>query len=443
MAITKLMHIKENSHLYNNIKYILDEKKTKAGQLVGGNAGSEAIEIYNNFMDTKIDFEKTDGRKGYHFVISFKPGEVDEETAYKVVEDFCKAYLGENYDYVFVIHTDQAHIHGHITFNSVSRTTGYKYRYVKGDWLKSIQPITDKVSKNYNLSELTYTEKRKGVHYAEWKKGGWKTVLKLDIDYAISKSSSWEEFQNNMLKQGYTMRGGFSKKNNKEYVSYSIPGANRNRRDYTLGKGYVREEIESRILEKDIAYKPNVAPKLIKAYANGYKNILPRYQVRKVQRLFRAKNYHNIKSVNISAAAVRKDLSEIDKLYSECKYILGNSIKSEEELQKRFVSVDTHLAALYQRRKTLRGYSKTSTMREYFSLVRNLNTIDDERIDNVMERLRELEQEIEYHFTEDDLKDLEQEICSIANEKKIITRILDEDRKGPSLKPVKSINNRR
>lgn len=52
-------------------------------------------------MDTKIDWDKLEGRQGYHFVISFKPGEATEEIAYQVLKEFCEEYLGDNYDYVF------------------------------------------------------------------------------------------------------------------------------------------------------------------------------------------------------------------------------------------------------------------------------------------------------------------------------------------------------
>ena len=70
-------------------------------------------------------------------------------------------YLGENYDYVFGIHTDRKHCHGHIVFNSVNRITGYKYRYERGDWEKFMQPITDKLCVKYGLPKLEY-EKETG-----------------------------------------------------------------------------------------------------------------------------------------------------------------------------------------------------------------------------------------------------------------------------------------
>ena len=127
MAVTKLMHLKQGkksmaAHLQNCICYILNPAKTGNGLWVGGNAGTKANEVFRTMVDTKRYWDKMDKRQGYHFVISFKPGETDEATAYQAVRDFCEEYLEDNYDYVFAIHNDKEHMHGHIVFNSVSRT---------------------------------------------------------------------------------------------------------------------------------------------------------------------------------------------------------------------------------------------------------------------------------------------------------------------------------
>ena len=111
--------------------------------MIGGNSGFTPQEVYQVMMDSKLDWDKLEGRQGYHFVISFQPGEVNEEMAYQVIKEFCEEYLGDDFDYVFSIHNDQKHMHGHIVFNSVNRMSGYKYRYENGDWEKYIQPITN------------------------------------------------------------------------------------------------------------------------------------------------------------------------------------------------------------------------------------------------------------------------------------------------------------
>lgn len=161
MAITKLMNIKQGKmgggkHLSNSIRYIMNPKKTEDGKWIGGNAGVTSDEVYQMMMDTKMDWDKLEGRQGYHFVISFKPGEATEEIAYQVLKEFCEEYLGDNYDYVFSIHNDHDHMHGHIVFNSVNRISGYKYRWNKPvlvDAFDIINHLQFNFSKPMNLLE--------------------------------------------------------------------------------------------------------------------------------------------------------------------------------------------------------------------------------------------------------------------------------------------------
>ena len=121
LAITKMRHIKGSggsNGLKRSIAYIMNPDKTEEGILVGGNAGTSPDEVFTVMMETKQEWEKTGGRQGYHFVISWKPGEVTKEQAYRIIGEFCERYLGDAYDYVYSVHTDQVHLHGHIVFAS-------------------------------------------------------------------------------------------------------------------------------------------------------------------------------------------------------------------------------------------------------------------------------------------------------------------------------------
>ena len=112
MATTILKNLKEaknrkpSQHLQNAISYIMNPEKTENGLWVGSNCGITAQEIYSSMMTTKNEFHKTWGRQGYHFVISFRPGEADERTCYNVGKEFCEKYLGEGYEYVYAVHND-------------------------------------------------------------------------------------------------------------------------------------------------------------------------------------------------------------------------------------------------------------------------------------------------------------------------------------------------
>lgn len=357
MAVTVLGNIKESKHgkasqhLSNSIKYVLNPDKTEDCLWMGSNCGSTATEIYDAMMNTKREFQKLQGRQGYHFVISFRPGECNEAKAYDVIKEFCETYL-QGYDYVFTIHNDQEHMHGHIVFNSVGRIDGNKYRYVNGDWEKYIQPITDKICEKYGLEKLTYdkSKNRKGKSYAEHaaEKSGkfsWKEIIRLDIDRAVSVSDSFDDYIEEMQRIGYKIRIGNSEKRG-QYIAYhhgamEINGrkSERARRDYNLGTGYTMQDIQQRILLE----KGNVPAD--KIYISEKLHIINEYRknsrfiVCSAMRYNQAQQFHYY-NMNLSEQIrVRKDLLRIDDIRSECNYLIDNNIGSIQQAQEKLESV--------------------------------------------------------------------------------------------------------
>lgn len=335
-------------HLNNSIRYIMNPKKTEEGKWIGGNAGLASDEVYQTMINTKIDWDKLEGRQGYHFVISFKPGEVKEETAYQVIKEFCKEYLGDYFDYVFSIHNDQHHMHGHIVFNSVNRMTGYKYRYVNGDWEKKIQPITDRICERYGLPPLEFDqENRKGKSYAQWeaeKKGkpNWKKIILADIDYIISISTNEAEFLQNMEKIGYYIRKGNSQKHG-IYFAFRAAEQKRAWRSYKLGKGYSYADILTRIeKEKFIQHHPR-SPKLCsyKIPKAAFGGLTVEFQKKRIRKwYFVSYRYHNVKNpYAVDYREVRKTLLQIDQLYENILYLDKYNIRSYEELLVREAKV--------------------------------------------------------------------------------------------------------
>lgn len=354
MAVTVLKHIgeskvgKKSQHLINAINYIMNPEKTEGGLWVGSNCGTTANEVYESMMITKQEYNKEWGRQGYHYVISFPPGECDEETCFAIGKEFCETYFYD-YDYVFSVHNDHDHMHCHIISNSVARSDGYKYRYENGDWEKQIQPIVDKLCAKHGLKALEYdkTAERKGTSYkeneAEKKHFTWKQIIKADIDRAVYLSSSMDEYFENMRKFGYSMRIGDSEKYGK-YVAYKHPAmkeidghkAERARRDYKLGKGYTYSDIQRRVLqaEKEIVPADKV---YITDRIRFISETRPqsRFQVCAVMRFNHARQFHYYNMALKDQIRVRQDLSEIGKIAEEVNYIIDNDIKDLEDANKR------------------------------------------------------------------------------------------------------------
>lgn len=372
MAVTVLGNIKANErgrasqYLMNSIKYVLNPEKTEENLWMGSNCGTNAMEIYNAMMDTKRSFQKLNGRQGYHFVISFRPGECNETKAYDVVQEFCETYLN-GYDYVYTIHNDHEHMHGHIVFNSVGRIDGNKYRYVNGDWEKYIQPITDKICMKYGLEKLEYdrSKGRKGKSYAEHaaeKDGGfsWKKIIRLDIDRAVSISDTFDDYIKEMQLMGYEIRQGESRLHG-HYIAYHHGAMNnsgrkseRARRDYRLGDGYTFSDIQERILNKgqyiaaDTVY---VKEKLhiINEYGKNR-----RFIVCSVNRYNQAVRMHGYKMDRQEQIRVRKDLLHIGELREECNYLIDNDIGSIAAAKEKLENVRKEIHRLKEFTKTQR-----------------------------------------------------------------------------------------
>lgn len=452
MAITKLMHMKEapgrpHDHLKNSIEYILDVKhggkKTAWGQLVGGNSGTDHEEILENFLETKREYGKTDGRQGYHFVISFAKGETEEGISYKIIKEFCEQYLGDNYDYVFAVHNDKEHLHGHIIFNSVSRTDGSKYHYKKGDWEKHIQPITDGLCVEHGLSALTFSTERTGVSYASWAaehegKLNWTHIIRADVDYAIQQAGSFEEFQTVLQNMNYQIRTGYSQKRKAAYLTFcflSQDGKEHRRRSYRMAEGYSPQEIRQRIQTKEGSKSYEDIVNRLSRRAAGYGKPAVLKSVQTYKRLYQAVSYYKLPNpYAVPAEQVRKDMLRLDRLLEECTYLKINQVKGEKELEKRRALLDKKQKELLANRKKLYGIQdgmepeKLQAMEEYHQLQKRM-TQEEQKGSDLFEEIEEQMLQMERLFppelleVKSRIENYGKEIADIRKEIRLLQRI--------------------
>ena len=152
----------------------------------------------------------------------------------KVIEEFVHEYLESDYEVVYAVHTNTDHVHGHIIWNSVRFTDGYKYHYKKGDWEKDIQPRVDRICEKYNLSTLEKSiEKTDKKEWDVLKDGPfvWNEQIKQDIDACVLRASDYSMFLQMLEAEGYEIKQG-------KYLAVKPPGMERFRRTKTLGQGY-------------------------------------------------------------------------------------------------------------------------------------------------------------------------------------------------------------
>ena len=121
MAYLKIFPIKVTDK--KALDYITNPDKTDEKLLVSSfGCSPETADL--EFSMTREMAKKNGMDKGdnlaFHLIQSFKPGEVDAETAHRLGQQFANEVLKGKYEYVISTHVDKNHIHNHIIFN-VSR----------------------------------------------------------------------------------------------------------------------------------------------------------------------------------------------------------------------------------------------------------------------------------------------------------------------------------
>ena len=95
----------------------------------------------------------------FHLIQSFKPGEVDAETAHRLGQQFADEVLKGKYEYVISTHVDKNHIHNHIIFNAASFVDHHKYVSISGATIKSAESVIASARKT-DLPPVCQLEKK-------------------------------------------------------------------------------------------------------------------------------------------------------------------------------------------------------------------------------------------------------------------------------------------
>ena len=360
LAITKILYIGDcgkgnhGKHLKQSIEYVCKEAKTGGGRWVSA-VNCQPGYAYQQMIGTKELFHKTDKRQGYHLIISFEEGEVTADQAFDIVGEFVRQYLGKEYEAVYVIHDNTAHIHGHIIFNSISFVTGKKYRYEKGDWAKYIQPITNALCSKYGLSTITIEDDQALAHdsYPEWRehKDGrfvWSDMICRDLDASIAQASSFEEFLRILTDKGYEVKQG-------KHLAVKPPGMERFRRCRYFGEDYSEERIKERVVSEDVKFynKRNNMAKIVRVNV-PYR--IRRAKLSGVQRRYFAKLYRlgKLKKRPYSQAwKYRDDIKKMHQLHDEYMLLSKYEIHAEAELEDICERLDSERKAVARERKAL------------------------------------------------------------------------------------------
>ena len=368
MAITKIQCLNEAhtgnpaAHLKNALSYIQNPEKTEENVLVGS-INCLPDTAFEQMMDTKVTFGKTNKRQGYHIIISFAPGEATEEQALDIVARFAQEYLKDKYEAVYAVHNDKKHMHGHIVFNSVSFETGMKHECKKGEWKHRMQPITNRLCKEYALSIVPaeYVKEPKNLSRKEWEcEQCFRKMILADAEFCQSQAGSFDHFIFLMKRIVYQFEYG-------KYLSVKVPG----------GKWYHElDKLDERFSEEKFRFYLDMSftrPGFVVGNTVAiHKRGITDFQMKYYRRIYQARMVEQ-RRFDKHSAYLAKELERMNQLQEQYLFLVNNNIKTVEGLvtyqvlgERDVEKISERQQELYQQNRARRRVCKTEEdIRDY------------------------------------------------------------------------------
>ena len=368
MAATRLipLHVNKGKTIAQSLgdrtDYAKNPEKTEKGELVTGYQ-CDPMTVDEEFMLSKRQYEQITGRRQKHEVIayqirqSFKPGEITPDEANRLGHELALRFTKGKYAFIVATHTDRAHVHNHIVFNSTSIDATRKF---KNFWLSSfaLQRVSDLICLENGLSVIApkpYKERTKRTEYPRRVKN--RDVLCEDIDLILQKKpESFDAFLQELQQLNYEIKYG---------KHISVRGKNQTRfiRLSSLEDGYTEADLRAHFLGQR-EHKPaakqrsrtnarsfnlviDIQSKL-QSKGVGYQRWASVYNLKQMSKTLLFLRDHKIESMEQLDQMVMQQIAKRDAL-----------LTSIQQSEKRLAEIGTL-------KKHIINYSKTrSTYEEY------------------------------------------------------------------------------
>lgn len=232
--------------LADRTDYAKNPDKTNDGELISS-YGCDFRTVDSEFLFSKRQYKHFTGKEEKNDVIayqvrqSFKPGEVSPEEANQIGYDFAARFLKGKHAFIVCTHTDKAHIHNHIIWNSTTLDCKRKFR----DFLRSgraVARLSDLICTEHQLSVIDNPQKG-GCSYSRWKgfqgKPSHRETLRIAIDEALEqKPHDFEAFISLLEDAGYRIAQG-------KYLTFDHDTFKQKIRMHSLGDGYDEASIRA------------------------------------------------------------------------------------------------------------------------------------------------------------------------------------------------------
>ena len=345
--------------------YAKNPEKTEKGELITA-YGCDPMTADEEFMLQKRQYYHITGKEPRHDIIaydiiayqirqSFKPGEITAEEANRIGYELGLRFTKGNYSFIVATHTDRAHIHNHIIFNSTSMDGTRKF---KNFWLsgRALQKVSDMICLENGLSvikPLPYSDRPRRTTYPQ--RESFRDMICRDIDTILAKKpKDFFDFRQMLESAGYEIKQGkniaLRGKDQKRFIRLS-----------SLGDGYSEEDLRAVIIGTR-NHRPKSKYARSEQSVNLLLNVQEKLQEKGAGYAHWTKVY-NLKQISKSMLLFHERGAETLK---EINALVDKTVKRRDELQAQIAESEKRLAEIATLKKHIINYSKTRTTYEAY-----------------------------------------------------------------------------
>ena len=384
MAATRLiaMHVNKGKSIGQCLKdrtdYAKNGEKTQGGQYVSSYA-CDPETADQEFLLSKKEYFRITGRKisgdiiAYQIRQSFKPGEVTPEEANRIGYETAMRFTHGEHAFIVATHTDRAHIHNHIIFNSTNLSCDRKF---KDSWFiaLALQKLSDQICLEHCLSVIKPRKPGERDNASLYHRVSFRHMLKENIDaILVTPTKNFESFLAALEEKGYEIKAG-------KNPAVRGNGQTRYIRFRSLGKGYTEEDIKKRIA-RELAFDPEEERR------NGRKGKRPRRADRDFDLLIdinrkmqegKGKYYerwakiYNVKQVSKALLFLQEhdirdydDLSEKARTSAERFHEVSDAIKEKEARLKDIADLKMQIINYVKTREVYKKYRESGYSKKF------------------------------------------------------------------------------
>ena len=377
MAATRLiaLHINKGRTLAQCLAertdYSQNGEKTDHGRLISSYA-CDPKTCDEEFLLSKRQYRHITGRTQKNDVIayqirqSFKPGEVSPEDANRIGYELAMRFTKGKYAFIVATHTDKAHIHNHVIFNSTSIDGTCKVRNFKRSGI-ALQKVSDMICLENGLSVIEpkpKNERTKRTDYPE--RTSFRKTICSDIRKCLRrKPKDFEEFLTLMEQTGYEVKRG-------KHISFKGKDQQHFIRLRSLGESYSEQAIREVISgDRELGTEPgqarseskfnllvDIQDRMTDTRSPAYRRWATVYNLKQMSSTFLFLRENKIESFealnNLTEDSVRKFNA------------LNESVKSAEARLAEILTIKKHILNYRKTRDTYVAYRKSGYSKDFF-----------------------------------------------------------------------------